>query len=365
MKKLLFILLTLGYFSQAQVLVSTSVENKNVLLEEITAYRCGICPEGHYTAKLISNNYPEDFVSIRIHANSLANPTKGDPDLRSDFGQNISDEASIASQPSGLINRHSFSGSSISNSLQTWVENSEAILEQTAIVNIGAIANINTSDRTISIEVEIYYLGSQNTTTNKINIALLQNNIEAPQANYDDFNLEDYLENGNYLHNHVLRHLITGQWGEEITTIDQETLISLEYEYEIEEDYKGVAADLNELDLAIFITEDKREVLNAISVQPTIDQDNSSTTEFSSFYDLKVSPNPAKDFTSLSLTSSTSKELEIIVTDITGKTFNRISKNISAGSHKLKIPLPYQNGIYMIHVSDGALTTTQKVILLN
>ena len=80
----------LGQFSQAQQLVSTSVENKNVLLEEVTAYRCGVCPEGHYIAKQILINYPKDVVSIRIHANSLANPINGAPDLRSAFGKKIS-----------------------------------------------------------------------------------------------------------------------------------------------------------------------------------------------------------------------------------------------------------------------------------
>ena len=35
---------------------------------------------------------------------------------------------------------------------------------------------------TLTVNVEIYYTGSQTVTSNKLNVAVLQNNIEGPQS---------------------------------------------------------------------------------------------------------------------------------------------------------------------------------------
>ena len=142
-----------------------------------------------------------------------------------------------------MINRHAFEEGSISYGKESWSNYANLILDEEAIVNIGATADINTTNRNLKIKIEIYYTGSQNLSTNKLNVALLQSNIQAPQSNYTNANEEDYLENGNYLHNHVLRHLITGQWGEEITSIDEGSLIELEYNYIIEEDYNDIVVN--------------------------------------------------------------------------------------------------------------------------
>lgn len=45
----------------AQTIVSTTPENKKVILEEFTGIHCVYCPEGHAIAQAIQNNNPRKF----------------------------------------------------------------------------------------------------------------------------------------------------------------------------------------------------------------------------------------------------------------------------------------------------------------
>jgi hypothetical protein len=46
--------------SFGQTIVSTSPENKKVVLEEFTGIKCVFCPQGHAIAQAIQNNNPDD-----------------------------------------------------------------------------------------------------------------------------------------------------------------------------------------------------------------------------------------------------------------------------------------------------------------
>ena len=51
MKRILLFTLTIGtLIASAQTFVSTTPENKNVILEEFTGISCGFCPDGHLIA---------------------------------------------------------------------------------------------------------------------------------------------------------------------------------------------------------------------------------------------------------------------------------------------------------------------------
>jgi len=69
MKKLFsflsFLLIASSFF--AQTIVSTSPENKNVILEEFTGIHCGYCPDGHAIAQGIQDDNPDDVFIINIH----------------------------------------------------------------------------------------------------------------------------------------------------------------------------------------------------------------------------------------------------------------------------------------------------------
>ena len=66
---LVFTFIAFGAFSQT--IVSTSPENKNVILEEYTGIHCGFCPQGHAIAQGLKESNPEDFYVINIHVGGV------------------------------------------------------------------------------------------------------------------------------------------------------------------------------------------------------------------------------------------------------------------------------------------------------
>ena len=207
--------------SYSQTFVSTTPENKNVVLEEFTGIYCTFCPDGHVQAQAIYNQNPNDVVLINIHTGGYASPNAGDPDFQTQFGSAIAGQSNLSGYPAGTVNRRVFAGlgqnGGTAMSRGNWQSASSQILNEASYVNVAAQANLDISTRQLSVTVEAYYTGNSPVTTNKLNVALMQNNVEGPQTGGSTYNPSAILPNGNYNHQHMLRHLLTGQWGDDIT----------------------------------------------------------------------------------------------------------------------------------------------------
>ena len=262
MKKITFlVLLFLGlHYTFAQLPVSQTAENKNVVLEEFTGIHCQYCPDGHHRAQLIQDSYPDDVVLINIHTGYYANPGAGEPDFRTQLGNNIASEFGVSYFPSGMVNRHIFSGSSPVMGRGDWSSAANTILLQSAYCNIALEADVDIQTRVMTVDVEVYYTADAPVSSNFINVALLQDNIEGPQVNGSS-NPDQVLPNGKYNHMHMLRHLITGQWGDEVTTVTQGTLIQRQYTYTLPADINGVDLDLGNIQIVGFVAEGHQEII--------------------------------------------------------------------------------------------------------
>ena len=262
-----FILITCIAFSNlliAQTFVSTVAENKNVVLEEFTGISCTYCPDGHRIAKDIFNQNPNDVVLINIHTGSFATPQGLGTDFRTSFGSAIDAQANVSGYPAGTVNRHQFSmtqngGTAMSRG--DWTSASSQILTEPSYINIEAQASIDVSTRLLTVVVEAYYTGNAPAgILNNVNVALLQNNIEGPQTGGSQFNPSAILPNGNYNHQHMLRHLVTGQWGE--TIMNPSGFWTNTYTYNIPNDLNSVVYDLFNLEVAVFVAEGQQEIIN-------------------------------------------------------------------------------------------------------
>ena len=68
--------------AQSQSIVSTTPENKNAVLEEMTGIYCTFCPDGHVIALALKAANPNDVVLVNVHVGGYADPgTSGDPDF--------------------------------------------------------------------------------------------------------------------------------------------------------------------------------------------------------------------------------------------------------------------------------------------
>lgn len=264
MKKLstlFFALLVSATAIFAQNIVGTDPENKNVILEEFTGIHCGFCPDGHAIAQAIQNANPDDVFLINIHSGAFAVPSGNEPDYRTQWGAAIDGQAGVAGYPAGTVNRHLFpgwsQGSGTAMSRNRWSSAANQIMGEPSYLNVGLEATIVTSTRQLVVEVEVYYTGDSPEATNKLNVAIIQDNIFGPQTSGGAGN--------NYQHMHMLRHLMTGQWGVEITQTTEGTLYSNTFAYELPMDYNDVDVVLEDLEIIAFVTETTHEIVSGNS----------------------------------------------------------------------------------------------------
>jgi hypothetical protein len=260
-------LLTLGlgivFGINAQTFVSTAPENKNVLLEEFTGIYCGYCPDGHKMAQDLSDANSGDVFLINIHTGNYANPNAGDPDFTTSYGASIASQASVSSYPAGSVNRNVYTGGKMAMSRSYWDQYATQVIGEASYVNVAAKSSIDLNTRVLTVDVEAYYTSSSAAPSNKLNVALLQNNIAGPQSGGATYNPTQILANGDYNHQHMLRHLITGQWGDDIDTTTTGTFISRTYSYTVPNDLNGVTYNLMDLEVLVFVNEGNDNVISA------------------------------------------------------------------------------------------------------
>ncbi len=261
MKKLTLLLLFIPLMAtmvSAQVLVSTDPSPKNALLEEYTGIHCTYCPDGHAIAQSILDNNPGRVCVIAIHQGSFASPSAGEPDYRTAFGDALAGQTGLTGYPSGTVNRHVFTGSTTALNRGSWSASCDQIMQEISPVNIGIASSYDEGSRELTIQVELYYTADAPASTNFINVALIQDSIYGPQTGGG--------AGSNYRHMHMLRHLITGQWGDEVNTTTTGSLVTRTYTYTVPEAYNSVPAVVEHMKVVVFVAEDHQEVYTADEV---------------------------------------------------------------------------------------------------
>jgi hypothetical protein len=260
----LLLMLTGGFFLSAQTLVTTDTQPRSVVLEEFTGIHCQFCPDGHRISQAIADANPGRVVLMNIHQGNYATPGTGEPDYRTPFGDAIANQTGLTGYPAGTVNRHIFPGLGMATNAtamgrSNWGTAADIILSDSTPVNVGVVSELDTITRELTVTVELYYTGSSAVSSNFINVALLQNNIFGPQTNGG--------AGSNYRHMHMLRYLVTGQWGDEVTTTSQGTLITRTYTYTVPAAYNSVPCVLRNCDVAVYVAQSHQEILSGTVVK--------------------------------------------------------------------------------------------------
>jgi hypothetical protein len=255
----------IAFASYGQTIVPTTPQNKNVVLEEFTGIYCVYCPQGHAIAQSIKDANPERVTLINIHTGGFAAPSGSDPDYRTPYGTAIAAQSGLTGYPAGQVNRHVFPNRGMTNGgtamgRGAWEVSATEILAMPSYVNVGVEAFLDIQTRELIVHVEAYYTGDSPESTNMLNVALLQNNTKGPQTGGGAGN--------NYNHMHRLVDMLTGQWGEELTTTTEGTFVDRTYTFTIPEDYNNIATVMEDMEVAAFITETQQEIPTGSSTQP-------------------------------------------------------------------------------------------------
>ncbi|MBL0343368.1 MAG: Omp28-related outer membrane protein [Bacteroidetes bacterium] len=312
----------------AQTLVSTSVQPRNAVLEEFTGVNCVNCPDGHIRANALYNAFPGRVVIINIHSGSFANPSAGQPDFRTPFGDPIDAFAGVAAYPSGTMNRVVWAGAynippyfpqNPPNNLAIrrpgWWDTSYPnqgtgayiILQGgNTPVNIGSETLWNATTRELQVTVELYYTSTEN-QDNKLNVVLLESGVIGYQSG----------GSANYTHNHILRHMLTGQWGDPIATTTQGALVTRTYTYTV-----PTNINIDNCDISAFVTQNDNKTTHT---GVTLSAKNGTTVGIPDNFNastIGVYPNPAEK--EINITGLNKNITEINIVNVIGKTVMKI-----------------------------------------
>lgn len=265
--------------AQTPQFVSTEPANKNVVIEEYTGINCGYCPDGHKRVREYEAANPGRVFGINIHAGSYAANT-----YTTQWGNALMNQAQVTGFPSGSINREYFTYydnyyqqeiTSMALGRDMFVSCGNQILAQTSFVNVAAQASIDATTRVMTVNVEAYYTADAETASNKLNVVLVQDSIIGPQSGASG-NPSQVTSDGQYIHMSMLRDMITGQWGDDITApegstvIPAGTLIQRTYTYNIPGSISNELVKLGHLRLIVFVAKDTKEIYTGSMCVPTI-----------------------------------------------------------------------------------------------
>jgi len=262
----------------SQELASRDPQLRNVVLEEFTGIHCGYCPDGHKRANALKEANPGRVVLINIHAGSFSVPSAGEPDFRTAFGAQLDAFAMVAGYPAGSVNRIAFPGAAngapyypqkvggTAMGRVGWAKAAPDSVLNGSIspVNIGAKPNWAGSTRELSVDVELYFTSAVAGAV-KLNVVLIESHVWGPQSSAPDPK--------NYEHNYILRHMITGQWGEQITATTQGSATTKNFKYTVPANIK-----IENCDLAIFVTSSTNQYIYTGIALAAITPDVSITT---------------------------------------------------------------------------------------
>ncbi|MBI3141874.1 MAG: Omp28-related outer membrane protein [Bacteroidetes bacterium] len=268
-------LVGLAFQASAQTFVSTDPSKRNAVLEEFTGIHCTYCPDGHKRAQALKAANPDRVVLINIHQGSYANPGTGEPDFRTQWGDAIAGQTDLTGYPAATVNRQVFTGRSMragtamsrigTGNLEYWKLSAEEVMAENSPVNVAMKTSLDIDKRELTIEVEVYYTGNATQPTNRLNVAILQNNILGPQTGATSFYPEKVLDNGQYIHAHMLRDLLTGQWGEVLDSTNPGAFYAKTYTYKIPDNLNSIPFEMQYLEVAVFVTETTQGIITGVS----------------------------------------------------------------------------------------------------
>ena len=337
----------------AQLPVSTAAENKNVIIEEYTGIACTYCPDGHRIANEIEKANTGNVFVVNIHTGSYAN---GTPDFKTDFGSSLASQAGVSGYPAGSVNRKGNA-----QDRGKWAASTKTLLAEASYANVALQASVNSTTREMIVDVEVYFTANGASTVN-LNLALLQDNIEGPQTGGKSYNPSQVLPNGKYNHMHALRHLITGQWGEALTTTTKGQLIKKQYKYTLPASIKSIPVTIKDLHLVAFLAEGKVNIITGNTGPIKVDGTTNVSNVDQLVNQVSVYPNPANSVSNVDFTLKSTENMVLKVANVLGEVVYSTKATLNAGKHSYPVDVTKLNaGIYFVNLTIGHENVTRKI----
>lgn len=184
-----------------------------VWIEKYTGPRCNNCPTADGVIHDICEQYAGKVIATAIHATQVfGTPIGSSLDLRTDEGEAWCTNffGTSAAFPSVLLNRQK-SGTTytIINPTSPFTSDIDAIANEEAAVAMNVSSYFDSQAGKISITTSVELL-EDIADDMTLTVLFIEDSIVATQK------MPNGTENANYIHNHVLRGLVTDKWGFDI-----------------------------------------------------------------------------------------------------------------------------------------------------
>ncbi len=179
-----------------------------VLVMEFTGQRCPNCPQGAQSVNDMYAAYPENVIAVALHPyDHILTDYLGvqDPGLRSEEATVMYNYYKPDGFPAAVFN-----GTIMDSSTGAWNGTFRKELIKKPQAEIELSRSYDETSRELKVRYSINYLDNVQTETN-IQVWITESGIVAPQINEGTPKLIP-----NYVHNHVLRASMTGDWGESL-----------------------------------------------------------------------------------------------------------------------------------------------------
>lgn len=187
--------------------------SQRAFLEKYTGPKCVNCPTADNAIHAAMEAYGDKLVVVAIHdSSSFSKPIGNSPDMRTDDGDAWSTALGVraaGSYPCGIVCREQsapgvFGLFTPTSGIEAKVD---PILAQAPVVALDVKSQLNGTTTNITVNIE--YL-QECTEPLTLTLFLMEDGIIAAQKQPDGSTDE------NYVHNHVLRDVITDLWGASI-----------------------------------------------------------------------------------------------------------------------------------------------------
>lgn len=188
-----------------------------VLLEDFTGQRCINCPKGTEIIEQLQQQYGDTFIAVGIHSGPLG--FKGNAKnvgLATDLGDEYYDHWGLEYQPVGLVNRQG---------AVNYIDWTTTVVKELARPTTLSL-KVDAALRDGKMDITVSAMGTDGNTQGKLQVWIVENGITAMQL------MPDGSANADYVHNHVLRAAVNGNWGEDISIAESVTT---------DKSYNGVA----------------------------------------------------------------------------------------------------------------------------
>ena len=336
---------------------------RNVLLEEFSGTWCGYCPFGADSINAIQQRL-NNVIVLEYHYNDSMSTTNGDELI------NTLNPAF----PFASIDRIQFPGHSMTPiRRELWGQRS---LERSAVdptFSIVLTPNYNSGNRNIELNITLKTL-SELSGTYRINVVITEDSLNYKQKFYP-------LEGGDYdiypyFHNHTVREMITGTYGEVLnsSSLAIDTEIQKTYNFTLNQGYNE-----NQCHIVVFIHEDIKDNLGPVQqaeetrilLTTEIAEETEETTQPRNFELYQNYPNPFNPETTIKYQIPVDNHVELKIFNILGQEVKTlVNEGRDAGLYSVKwdgtnsAGEETANGIYIYMIKAGKFTNTKKLILL-